>query len=333
MIKIDKKLKKSIIFIYGTKDKGLRLNELLRKLDVNIKGFIISDNQEESDFIQGACVYKLSNWIESIKRNDFVPNTGEKVLVLIAVSEKNKGTVLGYLKDNDFKNYVYISENILQELAREISPVRPERWLVSATPVSRKFGFDRGKPIDRYYIEKYLSKQCNNIRDIDSILEVGDDIYSNLFFGESAVTRDVLFFEKGMDLTQMHTLPNKKYDVFICTNVLNYIYDVRSAIQGAWQLLKPGGVMLATVSGNISQVSKYDYDRWGDYYRFTDMSIRKLVEEYFGIGNVITETYGNVAMATAFIQGCAVEDLPDQTLLDYSDNEYSILIGVSAGKE
>jgi hypothetical protein len=34
--------------------------------------------------------------------------------------------------------------------------------------------------------------------------------------------------------------------------------------------LKPGGVLLATVSG-ISQISRYDMYRWGDYWRFTTL--------------------------------------------------------------
>src|SRR5947208_3646362 len=51
--------------------------------------------------------------------------------------------------------------------------------LGSVRPISFYFGFDRGTPIDRYYIEKFLSTQATHIR--GRVLEVGDDSYSRRF--------------------------------------------------------------------------------------------------------------------------------------------------------
>src|SRR6185503_1474005 len=49
-------------------------------------------------------------------------------------------------------------------------------------PVSRTFGYDRGLPVDRYYIESFLER---NRRDIDGrTLEIGDDEYTRRFGGE-----------------------------------------------------------------------------------------------------------------------------------------------------
>ena len=69
-------------------------------------------------------------------------------------------------------------------------------------------------------------------------------------------------------------------------------------------------------------------DRWGDYWRFTDLSIRKLMESVFGEGNVEIVTFGNALAATAFLQGLAIDDLPDTSLLDKKDLDYQITIGI-----
>ena len=89
-------------------------------------------------------------------------------------------------------------------------------------------------------------------------------------------------------------------------------------------------MLLATVAG-ISQISRYDMDRWGDYWRFTTASMKKLFSPVF-IGDVEIATFGNVLAATAFLQGLAVEDLPDPTLLDAADDDYQLIIAIVARK-
>ena len=129
-------------------------------------------------------------------------------------------------------------------------------------------------------------------------------------------------------MTKPETLPRERIDCFICTQTLNFIFDVPKAIEGSYKVLKQGGTLLCTVSG-ISQISRYDMDRWGDYWRFTDLSIRKLMESVFGEGNVEIVTFGNALAATAFLQGLAIDDLP---LLDKKDLDYQITIGIKATK-
>jgi len=132
------------------------------------------------------------------------------------------------------------------------------------------------------------------------------------------------------DLTNVSTLPKNKIDCFILTQTLNFIYDFKSAIKGTYSILKPGGVAIAIVAG-ISQISRYDMDRWGDYWRFTDLSMKKSFEEVFGIGNVEVETYGNVLAATAFLQGICAEELTEKELF-YQDKDYQVTIAIRAKK-
>jgi len=202
-------------------------------------------------------------------------------------------------------------------------------------PVSNRFGLDRGTPIDRYYIEKFLERRSTLIR--GRILEVGESTYSRRYGRESCSTFEVLHAPPGNrkttivgDLTDISTLPENAMDCFICTQTFNFIYDVQKAVQGAHYLLKPGGVLLATVTG-ISQISRYDMERWGDYWRFTTASALKLFESVF-TGGVEIESFGNVVAACAFLQGVAVEDLPDRALLEENDRDYQLLITIVARK-
>lgn len=200
-------------------------------------------------------------------------------------------------------------------------------------PVSRVFGLDRGTPIDRYYIERFLEKNTPCIS--GKVLEISESTYSQRF-GKNISSYEVLHYDNSNrkatitgDLTRPVTLPEKEIDCFICTQTLNFIFEVDKAIEGCYKLLKPGGVFLGTVAG-ISQISRYDMDRWGDYWRFTDKSITKMFEKVFGGKNIEVETFGNVLSSTAFLQGLSLEDIEDTSLLNKKDADYQMLIGIKA---
>ena len=105
---------------------------------------------------------------------------------------------------------------------------------------------------------------------------------------------------------------------------------MRAAIVALHRILKPGGVLLATFPC-ISQISRYDMDRWGEYWRFTTRSAQRLFEEAFLPTNVSVESYGNVLAANALLHGLAAEELRHQEL-DHQDPDYQLLITVRAVK-
>jgi hypothetical protein len=208
------------------------------------------------------------------------------------------------------------------------------RVFPSTEPVSRVFGLDRGQPIDRYYIENFLAKNRGDIR--GTVVEIGDAHYTNLF-GYDIKKSEVLHFNKDNpettlvgDLTRPETLPRDIADCFICTQTFNFIYDVKAAVAGTRQILRTGGVLLATVAG-ISQISRYDMDRWGDYWRFTTLSAAKIFGEVFGEKNVTVEWYGNSLSARAFLNGLSVRELTRRQL-DDKDQDYQLLITIRAKK-
>lgn len=206
--------------------------------------------------------------------------------------------------------------------------------LERSRPVSNLFGFDRGQPIDRYYIEKFLDENSNYIK--GSVLEIADSHYSKKFGGDKVDRFEILHYTNDNpeatiigDLTNKSTLPENRIDCFICTQTFNFIFNVQRAVEGASHLLKPGGVLLATLGG-ISQISRYDMDRWGDFWRFTTASAEQLFTPYFS--NVTVQSYGNVLSSVAFLQGLAVEDLPDKSLLNEKDHDYQMVVTVIARK-
>jgi SAM-dependent methyltransferase len=215
-----------------------------------------------------------------------------------------------------------------------IGRARPES-LWRLTPISRLQGLDRGQPIDRYYIERFLATHAQDIR--GRVLEIADDTYTRRLGGSRVTQSDVLHIEAGhpkttivADLTHPDSLPPDAFDCVICTQTLPVIYDLRAAAHTLQRILKPGGVLLATVPG-ISKISRYDMDRWGYYWGFTSLATQRLLAEVFGAAQVDVRAHGNVLAAVAFLHGLAAEEL-EQAELEYHDPDYEVNITARAVK-
>lgn len=221
------------------------------------------------------------------------------------------------------------ARGLVQALVRKRSQVVFHDHL-RTEPVSRRIGLDRGMPIDRYYIDRFLNRHREHLR--GRVLEVGEARYAPRFARATATT--VLHVADGYgadivgDFTRPETLPAAAFDTVICTQVLNMIYDLPAAIGGLLHTLAPGGCIAATVSG-IVQISRYDHERWGDYWRFTENSLRTLFAPF---ARAEIASFGNVSAACALLQGVSVEDLPDRSILDVNDPYYPVTLGVLAVK-
>ena len=227
----------------------------------------------------------------------------------------------------------------LQAARRRYQYIPPVTWvrfgdLRRTSPISREYGYDRGQPVDRYYIEGFLSRHANDIH--GRVIEIGDAAYTRQFGGTQVTKSDVLHVDESNptativgDLADGDNIPASTFDCFVLTQTLQLIYDVRAALATVYRILKPGGVVLATVPG-ISQISN---DEWGKtwYWAFTSLSARCLFEEVFPKGSVQVESHGNVLAATAFLQGLATHELRQEEL-DYADREYEMLITIKAVK-
>ncbi|MDP9235057.1 MAG: PIG-L family deacetylase [Actinomycetota bacterium] len=224
----------------------------------------------------------------------------------------------------------------IQERQRRPPPVGRVRFgsLRRLEPISRDWGFERGRPVDRYYIEGFLADHGDDIR--GRALEIVDDEYIRRF-GAGVTRTDILHVAPGnskatiiADLSVGDGIPSDAFDCVVLTQTVHLIYDVRRAISTLHRILKPGGVVLATMPG-ISQISRPDMDRWGDHWRFTSRSAKSLFAEVFGEDAVTVTTYGNVLAATALLYGLADRELTRHEL-DTWDRDYELVIGVRAVK-
>jgi ubiquinone/menaquinone biosynthesis C-methylase UbiE len=202
-------------------------------------------------------------------------------------------------------------------------------------PISSDYGNSRGLEIDRYYIEKFLSEFSGDIH--GHVLEIKHNAYTVKYGAERVTKSDVLHPVEGnpdativADLTKADHLPSNVFDAIIFTQTLQVIYDIRSTVATLHRLLKPGGILLVTASG-MAQLSLQDFDKWGEYWRFTSLSMRLLFEETFSKGQVTVRSYGNVLAAISFLEGLAAEDLKHKEL-DAVDRSYEVLIAVRAVK-
>lgn len=199
------------------------------------------------------------------------------------------------------------------------------------SPISQDFGFDRGTPVDRYYIEAFLATHSRDIR--GRALEVGDASYCRKF-GTGIVRQDVLHVAADSpeativgDLSVPGTLPEGAFDCLVITQTLHFIYDMHAAVVEMHRALKPGGVLLLTCPG-ISQV---DRGEWGAtwFWSITRPAAERMFADVFGAANVAVEARGNVYAAVCFLEGLALEEV-DTAKLKVLDASYPLIVTVRA---
>ena len=226
-------------------------------------------------------------------------------------------------------------------LRRGLSRVTRRRSAFSAVwplrrlqPVSRQFGYDRGLPVDRYYIENFLAAHAHLVG--GRVLEVGDAGYTRRFGGERVTRSDVLNIDPSIpgttlvaDLADAPDLPSAAFDCLVITQTLHLVYDVAAAARTLHRILRPGGTLLLTVPG-ISPVST---DRWADtwYWALTPHAAGRLFREAFPGGQVEVTAWGNVLAGVAFLEGLAADELRPAEL-DLIDPQFPLLVTVRADR-
>lgn len=199
-------------------------------------------------------------------------------------------------------------------------------------PFDRDFGYGRGRPVDRYYIENWLAEHRSDIR--GRVLEIGERAYTEQF-GVGVTESDMLHYANPEgatyvdDLTTGKLIPSDHYDCVLLNQTLHLIWDMKAVLETVKRILKPGGVLLCTTCG-ISQTSDTEWNStW--YWSLSPQSARKLFAEVFPSDGTTIDVYGNVLASICFLMGMAETEVTPREL-DYRDPEYPVIIGIAARK-
>jgi SAM-dependent methyltransferase len=207
---------------------------------------------------------------------------------------------------------------------------------IGLQPVTSDWGFSRGLPVDRPYIETFLERHASDIH--GRVLEVGDNSYTLRFGGARVTKSDVLdnrprnkaatFVD---DITQAKSVPSDAFDCFVCTQVLVLIRQTPDAIREICRFLKPGGVALITVPG-ISNVSPLPGEAASWSWSFYPNTLRWLLSQAdFEVESLDVQGWGNLKTTVAFLAGLAQQDL-DPSDYSVNDNRFPLIVTARAVK-
>ena len=200
-------------------------------------------------------------------------------------------------------------------------------------PASRRWGNERGTPIDRYYIEKFLDKNKDCIN--GTVIEVSENTYTKKF-GHS-VNESLVIHVDGRNKTLKGNLETGEgihesmCDCLICTQTVQMIFNQENVFKNIYKMLRAGGKALITAHVS-SPISMRDYNLWGEFWRYTPKALERLLKQAgFDDNQIRIYTYGNIKSVVCFMYGLCLEDLSKEEL-DHKDEQFPLIIGVLAGK-
>jgi len=197
-----------------------------------------------------------------------------------------------------------------QILRRALRVARGRLLLAGGTrPVSRTFGYERGVPIHRYYVDKFFETHAHRIR--GHCMEFQDSGYVRRFGGGRPSRIDILDLTADnpnatlvADLTKPNDIPSDTFDCIVCVHVLHLVYDADGLTREMHRLLAPGGALLIAVPGT----SMID-PNWTEFRRWTALGIETLLGQFFRPSDIQVESYGNSLAAAAEMRGLASDEI------------------------
>jgi peptidoglycan/xylan/chitin deacetylase (PgdA/CDA1 family)/SAM-dependent methyltransferase len=223
---------------------------------------------------------------------------------------------------------------------RQLQPTAPPDGGVEfgdfrrTSPVARDWGTSRGTPIDRFYIERFLGENARDIR--GAVLEVQEAVYTVRFGGDRVTRSDVVDLDPGnhgadivTDLRAAANVPGESYDCVVLTQTLHVVDEPQAVIAECARVLRPGGVLLATLPC-VSRVC-VEYGLGGDFWRVTADGARRLFAGAFPAEATEVRSHGNVLVALAFLHGLACSEITESEFR-VTDPYYPLLVTVRAVK-
>lgn len=199
------------------------------------------------------------------------------------------------------------------------------RWgnLRRTTPFSSTFGFERGTPVDRHYLHRFLNQ--NRALITGDVLEIQTDSYTRRYGQQvrRSATVDIIPLFQPTYLCDLahceHTVPSAAFDCVLLPNTLQHLRELDLCLANIRRIARPGGSVLASAAGLLPLTGDVP-----DLWRFSPDGWReKLAHAWPGI-SITVAGHGNCLASVASQLGLALEELTDAEL-DANDPRFPVL--------
>lgn len=189
-------------------------------------------------------------------------------------------------------------------------------WRHKLLPISSDFGWSRGTPVGRYYVNKFVAEKAARLG--GTILEFGESRYKACF--KTVHCYQVIDVFPGpsvdyvCDIHDVSSVPEHHFDVIVCTQVLEHVERPVDALRQLHKLLKQDGHLICTVPflAHIHYVPT-------DFYRFSIDAICSALE-IAGFEVLEARNSGNALVTLGSLLGFCAED--------FDEKEMSVVDGI-----
>ena len=227
-----------------------------------------------------------------------------------------------------------------EDFARELERLYVEGFLTALpegldfgsfkrhAPFCPNYGYSRGTPIDRYYLEKFIAQIRDQVA--GDTLEVGGRRENQKLYGfnnaRSYMTMDVEPHPEVAIVADVHNADAFKtgsFDTVVILNVLEHCENPSLAVANLHRWLRNGGRVFCMVP-NAQRVHGAPNDFWRPLPGAIELLFSSFPRRQLFV-------YGNALTTIASLMGVAAEELSPADL-DWHDSEYPVATCIIAEK-
>jgi SAM-dependent methyltransferase len=195
-------------------------------------------------------------------------------------------------------------------------------------PFSASFGFDRGTPVDRFYMRHFIRAHTDALRGVAG--EVSEPTYLAEFGGDRLTRIEVIDLDPAnpratliADLSQSASLPAETFDCLVVTQTLQYIPEPERALAVCVEALRPAGSLLVAVPA-LAPHDTHEAPE-ADHWRFWPAGLLSLLRRVAPDASHTVVGYGNLVATIAFLHGLSAEELKPAELR-HSDPRFPVVV-------
>jgi hypothetical protein len=196
-------------------------------------------------------------------------------------------------------------------------------------PFSSAFGSERGTPVDRHYLHRFLQAHARDIT--GTVLEIQAPAYTQRF-GHAVSRHDTVDIEPSFsptflcDLAAADVIPGDTYDCFLLPATLQGLRNLDACLRHALRVVRPGGVILASSASLVPLMADVP-----DYWRMSAAGWLEVADRCWPGCEIDVRAHGNCLAATASMMGLAAEELTEAEL-DAHDERYPVVVTLACRK-